>query len=80
MVIEMSYERRFGVPKSDVERVMTHYGVSYGEAERGLAEGRYVLPTRGTRLQETDNAVLIIGLITLGAGALLSIWALLSRS
>jgi hypothetical protein len=47
------YETRgFGAPRSDVERVMRHYGVSREEAER-LISSRGVealLPSRGTRV------------------------------
>ena len=40
--------RPYGVPKTDVERIMDHYGVSREEAERGLKYGVYPLPPRGT--------------------------------
>jgi hypothetical protein len=45
------FERRKGFPRSDVERVMQHYGVSHEEAAKGLSEGRYPLPPRGTDLE-----------------------------
>jgi len=69
------YERRLGNPRSDIERAMQHYGVSYEEAERGLQEGRYVLPARGTRLTEPKYALYLgIGLATVGA--IVVIWQL----
>ena len=74
----MAYERRLGVPRTDVERVMAHYGVGYAEAERGLKEGRYVLPARGTRLrlQASGEVAFYLGLATIGAGLILTAWGL----
>jgi len=69
------YERRFGNPRSDVERVMQHYSVCYEEAEQGLQEGRYVLPARGTRLAET-NLALYIGIGLAAAGVIVVLWYL----
>ena len=51
----MGYERRLGFPRETVERVMNHYGVSYDEAVKGLAEGRYPLPERGFRIGQTQG-------------------------
>jgi len=69
-------ERRYGVPRSDIERVMRHYGVSYEEAERGLREGRYPLPPRGTRLGLSSSSSIHkwqIGLVlVLGGTALMA--------
>ena len=39
-----------GFPRSDIERVMRHYGVSQAEAERGLRAGVYPLPEYGSGL------------------------------
>jgi hypothetical protein len=35
--------------KSEVERVMTHYGVSYDDAVKMMQEGKAKLPPVGTR-------------------------------
>jgi hypothetical protein len=51
------FERRKGFPRSDVERVMQHYGVSHDEATKGLSEGRYPLPPRGTDLEYENYEV-----------------------
>lgn len=48
-------ERRKSFYRSDIERVMRHYGVSYEEAERGLREGYYTLPPRGTGLTQGEQ-------------------------
>jgi len=39
-----------GYDRSDIERCMRHYGVSYEEAKRGLEQGYYTLPERRTGL------------------------------
>lgn len=39
---------RMGYNRSDIERCMRHYGVSYEEAKRGLEQGIYTLPERRT--------------------------------
>lgn len=49
--------RRYGIYKTDVERIMSHYGVSEEEAcgmieEKGAAA---LLPDRGTGLQQTGQ-------------------------
>jgi len=58
-------ERRLGVPKTDIERIMSHYGVS--EAEACAHPEDYPLPPRGTQLAG-------MGLGTL-AVIMLIIWA-----
>jgi len=64
----MDYERRRGSPRSDVERVMQHYGVSYDEALLGLEAGRYVLPERGVRGGQGKAVPTAVGA---GVGALI---------
>ncbi len=46
--------RRYGIPKTDVERIMSHYGVSEEEACRMIEEkgATALLPDRGTGLQQ----------------------------
>ena len=62
-------EQRYGIPRSDVERVMQHYGVRYEEAEKGILEGRYPLPARGARVQTSSTNWM---LVATGIGAVLS--------
>lgn len=58
-------ERRLGVPKTDIERIMSHYGVS--EAEACANPEKYPLPARGTGLAGMGLGTLaIIGLIIWG--------------
>jgi NACalpha-BTF3-like transcription factor len=46
-------QRRMGQPKSDLERVMTHYKVSEEEAKKMLKEksAKDLLPKRGERVK-----------------------------
>jgi len=73
------YPRRFGVPRTDVERVMQHYGVSREEAERMIREQgvERLLPPRGTgyldyrmakamTFQTNWGSLLVIGALILG--------------
>jgi hypothetical protein len=46
-------ERRKGIPRTDVERAVAHYGIT--EAEYCEHPGKYPLPTRGYGL-ETGRA------------------------
>ncbi|MBA7684304.1 hypothetical protein ES703_92697 [subsurface metagenome] len=64
----MDYERRRGYPRPTVERVMNHYGVSYDEAVKGIAEGRYPLPERGFRIGQGKAVPTAVGA---GVGALI---------
>ena len=64
----MGYERRLGFPRETVERVMNHYGVSYDEAVKGMAEGRYPLPERGFRIGQGKAVPTVVGA---GVGALI---------
>lgn len=64
----MGYERRRGFPRSDVERVMQHYGVNYDEAVKGMDSGRYVLPERGFRIGQGKAVPTAMGA---GMGALI---------
>ena len=41
-------ERRYGQPRTDVERAMSHYGIT--EVEYGANPEAYPLPSRGTGL------------------------------
>ena len=65
-------ERRLGIPREDIERVMQHYGVDYAKAERLIAEKGVpaLIPPRGTRMQtNSPNWVLVatgIGTILTG--------------
>ena len=62
-------ERRYGTPKTDIERAMTHYGIT--EAEYCANPGDYPLPSRGAGLAGMSLGTLtVIGLI---------IWALTRR-
>lgn len=64
----MGYERREGYPRPTVERVMNHYGVSYDEAVKGMAEGLYPLPERGFRIGQGKAVPTAMGA---GVGALI---------
>jgi ribosomal protein L40E len=61
-------QRRYGKPKTDVERIMAHYGISKEEAERLISETMRVygvgreeaikalLPPRGAKVKGSSNA------------------------
>lgn len=73
----------YGYPRSDIERAMRHYGVSYQQAEAGLMNGTLPLPPRGTgnvRLGKFDspNYVLIAGVGLLLIGGAITVAALVS--
>ncbi len=57
-------ERRSGIPRSDIERAMNHYGISAEEYQ--AHPGDYPLPTRGTQVAGMG----------LGALALIVLWIL----
>ena len=61
----MPYERRYGIPRTDVERAMNHYGIT--EAEYCANPEAYPLPERGKRLAQGTGiglgAMVIIGLL-----------------
>lgn len=58
-------ERQLGVPKTDVERAMSHYGIT--EDEYCANPEAYPLPSRGTRLAGMGWGTLaVIGLIIWG--------------
>ena len=61
----MAYERRYGVPRTDVERAINHYGIT--EPEYRANPEAYPLPSRGTRLAQGDSiglgTLIIIGLL-----------------
>ena len=71
-------ERRYGRPRTDIERAARHYGISLEEAERKLAAGEITLPPRGTRVRaleekerkrrETATALAVIGLVLTAVG------------
>lgn len=67
----------YGVPQrrspTDVDRVMSHYGVSRDEAVKGMAEGKYPLPPRGTDIEyaSVNNPVNWV-LVATGIGAVIS--------
>jgi len=42
--------RKFGFPKDDVERVMTHYNVDKVTAIEMIRNGKAKLPPRGTKI------------------------------
>ena len=46
---------RLGYPKSDIERVMTHYNISQEKAIDLLRKGKVKLPRRGTGLFTNQN-------------------------
>jgi len=70
------YERRLGYPRNEIARCANHYGVSYAEAEKGLAAGYYTLPPRGTRLAlnptllEQFNSLSLLQKLLLAAGVI----------
>ena len=61
----MPYERRYGIPRTDVGRAMNHYGIT--EAEYCANPEAYPLPERGARLAQGTGiglgAMVIIGLL-----------------
>jgi len=50
----MKTSRRYGVPKTDIERVMTHYKVDEEMAKKMIEEKgiKNLLPERGTKMKE----------------------------
>lgn len=77
----------YGYPRSDIERAMRHYGVSYQQAEAGLMNGTLPLPPRGTGIQtgtarlgkfDSPNYVLIAGVGLLLIGGAITVAALAS--
>ena len=61
--------RRRGIPRTNIERVMTHYDISYEEAERMIAERGVedLLPPRGAGLQNVNWV-----LVATGGGAVIT--------
>jgi hypothetical protein len=70
----MAKERGYGVPRADIERAMSHYGIS--KSEYTAHQEDYPLPERGTGLTEGKAAgagaglglLLVIGLILYALG------------
>ena len=55
-------ERRGGVPKTDIERAMSHYNISAEEYQAHSED--YPLPPRGTRLAGMSlGTLVVIGLL-----------------
>jgi len=76
----MVKERGRGIPRSEVERAISHYGIT--EAEYSAHPENYPLPERGTGLT-TGSAAGSNPVTGIGLGALaiigLIIWALAKR-
>lgn len=62
---------RKGIPRTDVERAMAHYGVSREEAEDGLRTGKYSLPQRGKGLALSDK-MQVAGQVATAVGVILA--------
>jgi len=60
-------ERKLGVPRTDVERVMSHYGVTREKAEELIAQG-VELPPRGTGLQNVNWVLVATGIGAIASG------------
>ena len=60
-------ERKLGVPRTDVERVMAHYNVTHEQALQMIAQG-VKLPPRGSGLQNVNWVLVATGIGAIASG------------